>query len=122
MGYHVFRATELDPTPDRPSVQRAIADAAGLEHFALNLYEPEPGEQLPLAYHYHREQEEALYVIQGTIRVETPDGDRTIGTDEVFIAEPESPHRAYTPETADRGARVLAIGAPRVDDAEVYEP
>ncbi|MFB6095529.1 MAG: cupin domain-containing protein [Halodesulfurarchaeum sp.] len=122
MGYHVLGASELDPTPDRPSVQRAIADAAGLEQFGLNLYEPDPGEQVPLSYHYHTEQEEALYVIEGSITVETPEGEHSLARDEIFIAEPESPHRAYNPEGAERTARVLAVGAPRVSDAEVYEP
>lgn len=122
MGYHVVRVSELSPTPDRPSRQWAIGDAADLGNFALNVYEAAPGEQIPLAYHLHREQEEAMYVLSGTLHVETPEGEKVLGPDEVFVAEAESPHRAFNPEDASEPVRIIAVGAPRADDAEVYEP
>ncbi|MFB6082460.1 MAG: cupin domain-containing protein [Halanaeroarchaeum sp.] len=122
MGYHVISVADLEATPDRPSTQYAIGAAAGLEQFALNRYEAAPGEMIPLAYHYHTEQEEALYVLSGTLYVETPESTLEVGPDEVFVAEPESPHRAFNPEDAADEVHVLAIGAPAVDDAEVYEP
>ncbi|MFB6113264.1 MAG: cupin domain-containing protein [Halodesulfurarchaeum sp.] len=122
MGYHVISPDDLEPTPDRPSTQRAVSDEADLENFALNVYEAQPGEQIPLAYHLHTTQEEAMYVLDGTLTIETPEGDRVLGPDEVFIAEPGSPHRAYNPDDAEEPVRVIAVGAPRVDDAEPYEP
>ena len=122
MGYHVIDPTDLDPTPDRPCTKLAVSDAADLEEFALNVYEAEPGEQIPLAYHLHTTQEEAMYVLSGTMHVQTPAGEHVVSADQVFVAEPGSPHRAYNPEDADEPIRVLAVGAPRVDDAEVYDP
>lgn len=122
MGYHVIDPTDLDPTPDRPSTQWAVGDAAGLEQFAFNVYEAHPGEQIPLAYHSHDTQEEAMYVLAGTLTVETPEDEYEVSDGEIFVAEPGSPHRAYNAENAAGPVRVLAIGAPRVDDAEPYEP
>ena len=122
MGYHVLRVADLDPVPDRPSTRWSVGKAAGLSQFGLNVYEAAPGEQLPLAYHLHHEQEEAMYVLSGTLHVETPEGEKVLGSDEVFVAEPESPHRAYNPEDAEEPVRVVAVGAPKVDDVEAYEP
>ncbi|MCT9094726.1 cupin domain-containing protein [Haloarchaeobius sp. HME9146] len=123
MGYHVIDVDDLDVTPDRPSVQRSLSDAAGLSKVAVNVYEADPGEQLPLAYHYHDEQEEVFYVLSGTLHVETPDGDLTAGPDEAVVITPDSPQRAYNPAAASDMVRVLAIGAPAVDDdAHAYDP
>jgi uncharacterized cupin superfamily protein len=122
MEYRTVSVDAVEATPDRPSVHRALGEAAGLSTFALNRYEAAPGEQLPLAYHYHDEQEEAFYVLAGTLRVETPEGTFEAGADEVFVAGPESPHRAYAPEDADGETVVLAVGAPAVDDVHAYDP
>ena len=122
MGYHAITVDELAATPDRPCERRAISDVAGLSSANINRYDVAPGEQIPLAYHYHDEQEELFYVLSGTLSVETPEGEYTIDADEVFIAEPDSPHRAYNPADAEREVCVLAIGAPSVDDVHPYEP
>lgn len=122
MGYHTITVDELSATPDRPCERRAISDAAELESANINHYDVAPGEQIPLAYHYHDEQEELFYVLSGTLSVETPDGEYTIDADEVFVAEPDSPHRAYNPDEAEETVRVLAIGAPPLDDVHPYEP
>ncbi|MDL5362989.1 cupin domain-containing protein [Halalkalicoccus sp. NIPERK01] len=120
MGYQVIDPEAIDPTPDRPCTHRAIGSAADLSELAMNVYEADPGEQLPLAYHYHDDQEEAFYVLSGTLTVETPDGEYTADAGEVFVADPESPHRAYNAGT-EGSLSVLAIGAPPVDDAHPYE-
>jgi mannose-6-phosphate isomerase-like protein (cupin superfamily) len=122
MDYRVVGVDDLPSTPDRPYDRRAIGDAADLDRLAFNRDDADPGEQLPLAFHYHDEQEELFYVLSGTLRVETPDGEYTVDTDETFVAEPDSPHRAYNPEDAEAPVRVLAIGAPPVDDVHPYEP
>jgi Uncharacterized conserved protein, contains double-stranded beta-helix domain len=114
-------AADIEPTPDRPSVQRAISDAVGLENVAVNRYEAEPGEALPLAYHYHDDQEELFYVLSGQLVVETPDGEYEVGADEVFVVEPDSPQYATAAEDADGTTQVLVVGAPRVDDVHPYE-
>jgi mannose-6-phosphate isomerase-like protein (cupin superfamily) len=125
MGYHHVVTDDLDQFDDRPTDVRSISTAAGLDYedspLGLRVYDVDPDEQLPLTYHYHDEQTEVFYVLEGTLHVETPEEEFLVGADEAFVAEPESPHRAYNPEGADASVRVLAVGAPSVDDAHAYE-
>jgi uncharacterized cupin superfamily protein len=122
MGYHVIDPEAVEPTPDRPCVQRSVGDAAGLENVALNLYEVEPGEEIPLAYHYHDDQEEVFYVVAGELHVETPEGEKVVPEGHLFVVEPDSPQRAFNPEDADEQVRTLVLGAPPTDDVHAYEP
>lgn len=122
MGYQVLDPDEIDPLSDRPVDARPISDAAGLENTRIRRYDAEPGEQLPLSYHVHDRQEELFYIPKGRLHVETPDQEYVVDAGGAFVAEPGSPHRAYNPEGADGPVRVLAIGAPAVDDAEPYDP
>ena len=121
MGYHHLAVEDIEPTPDRPSIQRSLSDAAGLENAAVNIYEVDPGEDIPLAYHYHDDQEELFYVLSGTLAVETPEKTYEIEEDEAFVIEPDSPQRAHNPESATEPVRTLAVGAPAVDDVHPYE-
>ncbi|AJF25578.1 cupin domain-containing protein [Haloarcula hispanica] len=122
MGYHHLAVDDIEPTPDRPSVQRSISDAAGLENAAVNVYEVAPGEDIPLAYHYHDDQEELFYVLSGTLAVETPEQTYEVSEDEVFVVEPDSPQRAHNPESAAEPVRTIVVGAPAVDDVHPYDP
>ena len=99
------------------------AEAAGLSQLAVNRFSADPGEQLPLAYHYHDEQEEAFFVVAGTMHVETPERTYEVPAGSLFAADPNSPHRAYNAEDADGDLTVLAIGAPQTEgDAHAYDP
>lgn len=126
MGYHHIDPETLEQWDDRPVDVYSLSTAAGLEYqdsnLGLRLYEAAPGEQPPLSYHYHDEQVEAFYVLEGTLHVETPDEEFTVETDQAFFVEPGSPHRAYNPADATEPVRVLAFGAPSVDDAHPYDP
>jgi len=73
-------------------------------------------------YHYHDEQVEAFLLVEGTLHVETPEGALTVPEEQVFLVEPGNPHRAFNPSDADAPVRVLAIGAPSVEDHHPYEP
>ncbi|WP_121820171.1 cupin domain-containing protein [Halostella salina] len=122
MGYQHVVLDDVEPTPDRPCTRRSISETADLDNVAVNVYEPEPGEAIPLAYHYHDEQEEVFYVVAGELSVETPEGTHVVAANEAFVVEPDSPQRAFVAEDADGAARVLAVGAPAVDDVHPYEP
>lgn len=126
MGHHHVRISDLEQWDDRPVDVRSISAAAGLDYqdapLGLRVYEAEPGEQLPLAYHYHDEQTEAFYVLEGDLHVETPDGDLVIGAGEALVVDPGDPHRAYNPADAEAPVRALAVGAPSADDAHEYTP
>jgi mannose-6-phosphate isomerase-like protein (cupin superfamily) len=126
MGYHHIDPADLDQWDDRPADVRSISAAAGLDYqdskLGMRVYEAGPGQGLPLRYHYHEEQVEAFYVLEGTLHVETPEGEVVVGADEAFVIEPDSPQRAYNPAGADAPVRVLAVGAPTADDAKPYDP
>ena len=123
MGYTVVDSRAVNPTDDRPCELRRLSAAAGVSNVAINRFRAEPGEQIPLAYHYHDEQQEVFYVLSGQMAVETPEGTRHVKAESVFAATPGSPHRAHNPADADETVEVLAVGAPAVDgDATPYEP
>lgn len=126
MGYHHLDPDELDQWDDRPTDVRSLSVAAGYDYqdskLGLRVYELAPDEQSGLSYHYHDEQVEAFYVLAGTLHVETPDETYVVEADQVLFVDPGSPQRAFNPDTADTATRVLAIGAPSVDDAHPYDP
>lgn len=125
VSYHLVDPADLDQWDDRPADVRSLSAAAGLDgdsKLGFRVYEAEPGRQLPLGYHYHDEQVEAFYVLAGTLHVETPDREYIVEPDQALIVDPDSPHRAFNPADAGEPVRVLAIGAPSVDDAHQYEP
>ena len=122
MGYHVIDPDDLEPEPDRPSEMRYVSEAAGMERMGLRVYTVEPGEEIPLSgLHYHEEQEEAFYVIEGELSVETPDRTYHVDSGRFFVAEPESPHRAHNPADADGDVRVIGMGAPPRSDGHSYD-
>lgn len=121
VSYHVLDPDELEPEPDRPSEMRYVSDAVGMENVGLRVYDVAPGEDVPLSgLHYHDRQEEAFYVVEGELAVETPDRVYRVAAGTFFVADPESPHRAYNDPDADADVRVIGIGAPPVDDAHAY--
>ncbi|WP_081927570.1 cupin domain-containing protein, partial [Halobellus rufus] len=123
MGYTVVSHEAVSPADERPCELRRLSDAAGLSNVAINRFRAEPGEQIPLAYHYHDEQEEAFYVLSGTLAVETPEETYRVESGSLFAATPGSPHRAYNPDGSGEPVEILAVGAPAVSgDANVYEP
>ena len=126
MGYHLVDPSDLDQWDDRPTDVRSLSVAAGYDYqdsqLGLRVYELAPGEQSGLSYHSHDEQVEAFYVLEGALHVETPDEEFVVERDQVLFVDPGSPQRAYNPDDADTPVRMLAIGAPSVDDARPYEP
>lgn len=147
MGYEVIDPYDHDPLPDRPSTAWEISDhyvlppdaegsgpteqrpdpGRGPEQVGMRLYLAHPGEQLPNRYHYHEEQEEIFFVVEGELHVETPEGDFVVGPHQVFVVEPGSPHRGFNPADSGTDLRVLSIGAPsyRVlgrNDGRAYDP
>ncbi len=126
MGYHLIDPDDLGQWDDRPTDVRSLSAAAGYDYqdskLGVRVYDLAPGEQSGLRYHYHDEQVEVFYVLAGTLHVETPDGEYVVDPHQALFVDPGSPQRAYNPSDAGRDTRVLAIGAPSVDDAHSYDP
>ncbi|WP_302080905.1 cupin domain-containing protein [Salinibaculum rarum] len=122
MGYHVVDPESISPTEDHPCDRRSLTEAVDLSALSAAVYDIAPGEQLPQTYHYHDQREELFYVLDGTLTVETPDGEQTVSAGHVFVAEPKSPHRPYNPSDADQPVRVFGVGAPRYDIGRPFDP
>lgn len=123
MGYRVVNTDSVEPEPDRPCECRKLSEPGELTGMAINRFRAAPGEQIPLTYHYHETQQEAFYVDNGTLSVETPKKTYEVTEGDLFVVDPGNPQRAYNPEHADGPVTVLAIGAPPVDgDAATYDP
>jgi quercetin dioxygenase-like cupin family protein len=126
MGYHLIDPEELDQWDDRPTDVRSLSAEAGYEYqnskLGLRVYNLAPGEQSALGFHYHDEQVEVFYVLEGTLHVETPETEHCVEPHQALFVDPGSPQRAYNPPDSETMTRVLAIGAPSVDDAQSYDP
>jgi mannose-6-phosphate isomerase-like protein (cupin superfamily) len=112
-------ATEVTP----PTAHR------GPEQIGLRVYHADPGQGLGSSdhMHYHEEQEETFYVVDGCLHVETPDREYTVAAGQAFVVEPGSPQRAFVPVDADEPCHVIGIGAPSYsvlgrNDAKRYDP
>lgn len=130
-SYHVIDPDEVTIQPDRPDIEPApdpiadtfsLSDAANFEILGIRNNEVAPGEQIPLAYHYHETQEEAFLVRSGTVRVQTPEREYVVESDELFLVEGGHPHRMFVPADAGEPATVLSFGAPSDDTGQVYDP
>ena len=126
MGYHLVDPADLEQWDDRPTDVRSLSAAAGYDYhdskIGMRVYDLAPGEQPGLQYHYHDEQVEVFYVLEGELHVETPDREYAVESGQFFVAEPESPHRAFNPASSEETAVVVAVGAPPVSDGHAYDP
>lgn len=122
MAYYVIDVDGIPPHPKHESDRRSLKTVLDLEHLGLSRYVARSGEQIPQEYHYHDTQEELLYVVEGEMTVETPEQEYVVGPDEVFVAEPNSPHRAYNGRDAGGDLVVIAVGGPMILDGHSYEP
>ena len=110
-GYERLALEDVDPEPGRPSVRWPISPELGLEDYNLNLAVLEPGERLSTnAYHYHEDQEEFFYVLEGTVRVEAEDGSFDLSADEMVVFRPGVRHLLHN--RGEQPAKVIAIGSP----------
>lgn len=109
-----YRKVTVTELPDAASPARhvkEIDEAVGTVEAAINLFVIDPGQRMPSGYHYHDDQEELFYVIEGTVEFRTAEGIVTVDSDEAFYVPPGRPQKCYN--AGDVRARVLAIGAPK---------
>ncbi len=147
MGYELVDAGTIEPLADRAVDCVEVSDhfvpppadngseapiptpSRGPEQIGLRIYHADPGQGLGGSdyMHYHEEQEETFYVIDGTLHVETPDREYAVAAGQAFVVEPDSPQRAFVPAGANEGCHVVGIGAPSYsvlgrNDAKRYDP
>jgi mannose-6-phosphate isomerase-like protein (cupin superfamily) len=140
MGYELIDTDDLTPLPNRSSTGLELSDhyvptgepadeerSRGPENVGLRVYHAAPGESLGGGMHYHEEQEEIFYVIEGTLHVETPQEEYLVDPGQALVVEPGSPQRAFNPTDAPESVHVLAVGAPSYsvlgrNDGQPYDP
>jgi quercetin dioxygenase-like cupin family protein len=109
----------VEDLPDAPNPTRhkkEIDEAVGATAFGFNVITAGPGEQVPWGYHRHPDHEELLYVLDGRLRVETPEGEYNVDAEEAFFVPPGAPQCAVAGEA---GCRLVAAGAPKEADEAV---
>jgi len=64
------------------SDRRPVARVLGVENFAMNYFELQPGESFSGGMHTHHDQEEVFYIQSGTAKFERPDDEEDVVVDE----------------------------------------
>ncbi|AEN05316.1 Cupin 2 conserved barrel domain protein [halophilic archaeon DL31] len=118
-GYRKLAVSAVSNTPNPTRVKRELDEALGISTFGLNYFVADPGEQVPWGRHRHPDHEEAFYVLEGRLRVETPDGEFSVGPDEAFYVPANHWNRAVA--AGDEPCRLLAMGAPKEGDEAIIE-
>ncbi|WP_373189832.1 cupin domain-containing protein [Halolamina sp.] len=118
-GYRKLAVSAVSNTPSPTRVKRELDEALGISTFGLNYFVADPGEQVPWGRHRHPDHEEAFYVLEGRLRVETPDGEFSVGPDEAFYVPANHWNRAVA--AGDEPCRLLAMGAPKEGDEAIIE-
>ena len=72
----------------------SVREALGGERIGCTLYDIAAGQQL-WPYHFHWNNEEWLFVVDGTPTLRAPDGERVLGVGEL-VRFPEGPAGAHT--------------------------
>lgn len=119
--YRKVAVSDVPNTPNPTRAKRELDEALGISTFGLNYYVAEPGEQVPWGRHRHPDHEEAFYVLEGALRVETPEREFLVEADEAFYVPADHWNRAVA--AGDEPCRLLAVGAPKeTDEAVIEEP
>ena len=105
-------------TAEKPAGRHDVGAAAGSAETAMFIYEIAPGAS-SCPYHYEYEGE-WLLVVDGTITVRTPDGERTLDRGDLarFPAGPAGAHKIMN--TSDLPARTLVFSSSHVPAVSVY--
>lgn len=111
---------DVDALPDAPNPtdhKKELDEAVGASEVGVNVFVAQPGQMIPFGRHYHPNQEEFLYVVEGTVTMETAEGEFEVGANEAVFVPPGARQKATA--AGDEPVRVIAIGAPKAADEAV---
>ncbi len=99
--------------------RKKLAAAADAEALGASLYELPPAAS-SWPYHYHAANAEAIYVLDGTGTLRTPEGDTRVEAGDfcAFPASSEGAHRLHN--DGDAPLRYLAVSTMQDPDVTVY--
>lgn len=112
-GWKRVSIDAVEPNPEKPGQRWELSSALGIDAFNLNVAVLQQGERLSQNhFHYHENQRELLYVVDGAVRVETANDGFDLEADEVvvFSAGEAGAHVVHNPFEAP--GKIVAIGWP----------
>ncbi|MFB6299703.1 MAG: cupin domain-containing protein [Halobacteriales archaeon] len=123
--YEHYHLDELETNPEKPTKRWELSPQLDLTGYNFNVAIIDPDERLSQnAYHYHENQEEFFYIIEGRCRAETEDGSFDLSADDVVVFRTAVPHLLHNP--FDEPCKLVAVGSPPegrypVEQVQSYE-
>lgn len=97
--------------PDKPGLRWELSPQLEIDAYNFNVAVLEPGKHLSEnGYHYHENQREFFYVVDGRAQLEAPDGAFTAATDEVVLFDEGVTHLLHNPFA--EAVKLIAVGDP----------
>lgn len=110
-GYERAALSDIEANPEKPSQRWEISPQLGIQGYNFNVAVLEPSERLSqTAFHYHENQEEFFYVIDGECRVEAENESFDLSRDEMVVFREGAVHLLHNP--FDEPCKLIAIGYP----------
>jgi uncharacterized cupin superfamily protein len=116
------QGTDYPPPHDVPClnrIRRALGDVFGLSQFGVNLLDLPPG-TWSSQRHWHEQQDEFVYVLEGEVVLVTDQGETTLSAGMVagFPAGVANGHHLVN--RSDKTVRVLEVGTRTVEEVAYY--
>ncbi len=105
--------------PCQGRFRQRIGDAAGLTQFGVNLTRLPPG-CWSSQRHWHTEEDEFVYVLEGEIVLVTDSGEETLRPGDCAGFKAGEPNGHHLQNRSEQTAIVLEIGTRRPDEDEAY--
>ena len=107
--------------PCASRVRRCLGDAAGLTQFGVNLTRL-PAGAWSSQRHWHSDEDEFLYVVQGELVLVTDAGEETLRAGDCAGFQAGTPDGHHLQNRAAEDALFLEIGSRRIEHDEVFYP
>ena len=101
--------------PCRERVRRALGDAAGLDHFGVNLLQLPPG-AWSSQRHWHSSEDEFTWVLRGEVVLITDEGEEILRAGDCAGFKAGDSNGHHLQNRSDSVATLLEIGSRRPDD------
>ncbi len=112
-GWQHVSLSESTTNPEKPGRRWELSPELGIEAFNFNVAVLDPGERLSQNhFHYHENQQELFFVVEGRCRVETNEEGFEMGVDEAVVFEKGrgGAHLIHNP--TEEPCKLVAIGWP----------
>lgn len=121
-GWKRLALSDVESNPEKPGQRWELSPSLEIDAFNFNVAILESGERLSQNhFHYHENQRELFYVIDGACRVETTDESFEMGDGEAvaFDRGPEGAHVVHNP--FETPCTLAAIGWPQEGRYPVHQ-